>query len=67
MLDVFMLLASDFQLRGKHRRPIKIVYVSCWSPPSSPLEVFGSLHYVLIEHSHSQTVSISFAVEATGR
>lgn len=28
MLDVFVLLGSDYQLRGKKRRPIKIVYVS---------------------------------------
>jgi 1-acyl-sn-glycerol-3-phosphate acyltransferase len=28
MLDVFMLLAADKKLRGKKKRPIKIVYVS---------------------------------------
>jgi 1-acyl-sn-glycerol-3-phosphate acyltransferase len=27
-LDVFMILASDFDMRGRNRRPIKIVYVS---------------------------------------
>jgi 1-acyl-sn-glycerol-3-phosphate acyltransferase len=27
-LDVFILLASDRKLRGKHKRPIKIIYVS---------------------------------------
>jgi 1-acyl-sn-glycerol-3-phosphate acyltransferase len=28
MLDIFMLLASDKKLRGKNKRPIKIIYVS---------------------------------------
>lgn len=28
MLDVFLLLASDLRMRGKNKRPIKIVYVS---------------------------------------
>ena len=27
-LDIFLLLANDWKLRGKHKRPIKIVYVS---------------------------------------
>ena len=27
-LDIFMLLATDKKLRGKNKRPIKIVYVS---------------------------------------
>jgi 1-acyl-sn-glycerol-3-phosphate acyltransferase len=27
-LDVFILLAADKRLRGKHRRPMKIIYVS---------------------------------------
>ena len=31
MLDVFVLLATDLQLRGKNKRPIKIVYVSLLS------------------------------------
>ena len=28
MLDTFVFLASDEKLRGKNRRPIKVIYVS---------------------------------------
>jgi 1-acyl-sn-glycerol-3-phosphate acyltransferase len=27
-LDIFILLAADLKLRGKNKRPLKIVYVS---------------------------------------
>jgi 1-acyl-sn-glycerol-3-phosphate acyltransferase len=29
-LDVFLILASDLKLRGKRKRPIKVIYVSCF-------------------------------------
>ena len=40
-LDVFMILASDYKMRGKKRRPIKIVYVSLESNLSN-------MNYVMI-------------------
>jgi len=62
MLDVFVLLAHDDQMRGPNRRPIKIVYVSillyCLLCIST-LYCTVSLTY--------QTLLLLFTVETTGR
>ena len=46
MLDVFVLLAMDRKLRGKNKRPIKIVYVSY--NVCVHMNRNGSLHWVVI-------------------
>ena len=41
-LDVFMILAGDHKMRGKNRRPIKIVYVSLTTSIESSRKPFSS-------------------------
>ena len=47
MLDVFMLLAADKALRGKEKRPIKIVYVRGKTHRSRARVVFPVLEFLI--------------------
>jgi hypothetical protein len=55
MLDAFMLLAADQKLRGKHKRPIKFVYVSV-------LSSLPTTYPCYLELSRTSNTCLSFCV-----
>jgi hypothetical protein len=64
MLDVFILLANDNRLRGKERRPIKIVYVRTYVPSSKEKK---SARVKLTTIWLTIIVLCPFSVETAGR
>jgi hypothetical protein len=60
-LDIFMLLATDFKLRGKNKRPIKIVYVRI------PQLLMESTSLLVVMSPQSNYPDSFLIVETTGR
>jgi hypothetical protein len=63
MLDTFILLASDLQLRGPNKRPIKTIYVSFLVVYERLLPLLPYIH----PSSYSYCTVLYIIVERTGR